>query len=70
MPGGCDIGSRPMDLHLKGLQALGAKVNLEHGYIEATAANLQGGGFILISQCRGYREHYDAGVGNFGYDYN
>jgi len=47
MPGGCDIGSRPMDLHLKGLQALGAKVNLEHGYIEATAAALQGGRVYL-----------------------
>lgn len=47
MPGGCDIGSRPMDLHLKGLQALGAKVNLKHGYIEATAANLQGGRVYL-----------------------
>ena len=47
MPGGCDIGSRPMDLHLKGLQALGAKVNLEHGYIEATAATLQGGRVYL-----------------------
>lgn len=47
MPGGCDIGSRPMDLHLKGLQALGAKVNLEHGYIEATATALQGGRVYL-----------------------
>ncbi|MGE5372986.1 MAG: UDP-N-acetylglucosamine 1-carboxyvinyltransferase [Solirubrobacterales bacterium] len=47
LPGGCDIGSRPMDLHLKGLQALGAKVNLEHGYIEATAPVLQGGRVYL-----------------------
>lgn len=47
MPGGCDIGSRPMDLHLKGLQALGANVNLDHGYIEATAATLQGGRVYL-----------------------
>lgn len=35
MPGGCDIGSRPMDLHLKGVQALGAEVEIEHGYIYA-----------------------------------
>lgn len=42
LPGGCDIGSRPMDLHLKGLQALGAKVSLAHGYIEASTANLAG----------------------------
>ncbi|MGE5398247.1 MAG: UDP-N-acetylglucosamine 1-carboxyvinyltransferase [Chitinophagales bacterium] len=42
LPGGCDIGSRPMDLHLKGLQALGAKVSLQHGYIDASANTLQG----------------------------
>ncbi len=47
MPGGCDIGSRPMDLHLKGLQTLGATVSLEHGYIEATAGKLQGGRVYL-----------------------
>ncbi len=47
MPGGCDIGSRPMDLHLKGLQALGANVILEHGYIEASAGSLQGGRVYL-----------------------
>lgn len=35
LPGGCDIGSRPMDLHIKGVQALGAEVKLEHGYIYA-----------------------------------
>jgi UDP-N-acetylglucosamine 1-carboxyvinyltransferase len=35
MPGGCDIGARPIDLHLKGFQALGAEVTLGHGYIEA-----------------------------------
>ncbi len=33
LPGGCDIGTRPMDLHIKGLQALGADLELEHGYI-------------------------------------
>ena len=37
LPGGCDIGSRPMDLHIKGVQALGAEVKLEHGYIYAHA---------------------------------
>lgn len=36
LPGGCNIGSRPMDLHLKGLQAMGAAVELEHGYIKAS----------------------------------
>lgn len=37
MPGGCAIGARPIDLHLKGFQALGAEVTLGHGYIEARA---------------------------------
>jgi len=42
MPGGCIIGSRPVDLHLKGLQALGASFAMEHGYIVGTARALQG----------------------------
>ncbi len=37
LPGGCAIGSRPVDLHLSGLEALGAKIDLHEGYIEATA---------------------------------
>ncbi len=36
LPGGCAIGTRPIDLHLKGLEALGAKISIGHGYIEAT----------------------------------
>jgi len=35
LPGGCAIGARPIDLHLKGLEALGAEIRLEHGYVEA-----------------------------------
>ncbi len=42
MPGGCVIGSRPIDLHQKGLQALGATIVIEHGYLVATAPRLQG----------------------------
>src|SRR5688572_5083862 len=42
-PGGCAIGVRPIDQHLKGLRALGAKLTLDHGYVEATAARLTGG---------------------------
>ena len=42
LPGGCAIGSRPVDLHLKGLQALGAEVSVENGYIKATAKRLKG----------------------------
>lgn len=41
LPGGCAIGSRPVDLHIKGLQAMGAEINIEHGYIHATAKRLQ-----------------------------
>lgn len=41
-PGGCAIGTRPIDLHLKGFKALGAKIDLGHGYIEATAEKLVG----------------------------
>ena len=37
MPGGCNIGSRPIDLHLKGFKLLGAEVDMEHGYVEAKA---------------------------------
>lgn len=36
LPGGCAIGTRPIDLHLKGFEALGAKIDIGHGYIEAT----------------------------------
>ena len=42
LPGGCAIGSRPVDLHIKGLQAMGAEIHIEHGYIEARAERLKG----------------------------
>jgi UDP-N-acetylglucosamine 1-carboxyvinyltransferase len=42
IPGGCAIGARPIDLHLKGLEKLGAKIVQEHGYIEARAQKLKG----------------------------
>lgn len=41
-PGGCAIGVRPVDQHLKGLEALGAKVELTHGYVEASSERLRG----------------------------
>jgi UDP-N-acetylglucosamine 1-carboxyvinyltransferase len=47
LPGGCAIGSRPVDLHLKGLRALGATVNIEHGYVEAIAEKLYGASIYL-----------------------
>ena len=46
-PGGCEIGQRPVDLHLKGLQALGAEVLDERGMIYCTGENLRGGTVIL-----------------------
>jgi UDP-N-acetylglucosamine 1-carboxyvinyltransferase len=42
LPGGCAIGLRPVDQHLKGLQAMGAEINLDHGYIDARATRLTG----------------------------
>ncbi len=42
MPGGCAIGGRPIDLHIKGLESMGATISYEHGYIEARAERLKG----------------------------
>jgi UDP-N-acetylglucosamine 1-carboxyvinyltransferase len=42
LPGGCAIGSRPVDQHIKGLQAMGARIDIEHGYIHARAERLKG----------------------------
>ncbi|WP_119718791.1 UDP-N-acetylglucosamine 1-carboxyvinyltransferase [Cognatilysobacter tabacisoli] len=42
LPGGCAIGSRPVDLHIKGLQSLGADITVDHGFIKARAARLKG----------------------------
>src|SRR5947209_7613485 len=46
-PGGCAIGARPIDLHIKGLERLGASIKQEHGYIGATAERLRGGHVIF-----------------------
>jgi UDP-N-acetylglucosamine 1-carboxyvinyltransferase len=42
LPGGCAIGQRPVDQHIKGLQALGAQIEIEHGYVVARASRLRG----------------------------
>ncbi|AJY12771.1 UDP-N-acetylglucosamine 1-carboxyvinyltransferase [Burkholderia dolosa AU0158] len=42
LPGGCAIGARPVDQHIKGLQAMGAEISIEHGFIEARAKRLKG----------------------------
>ncbi len=44
LPGGCAIGSRPVDLHIKGLQAMGAQISIEHGYIHAQVPSRGNGG--------------------------
>jgi UDP-N-acetylglucosamine 1-carboxyvinyltransferase len=43
LPGGCAIGSRPVNLHIKGLEALGARVKMEHGFVIVSADKLKGG---------------------------
>ena len=48
LPGGCNIGSRPIDQHLKGFRALGADVDIEHGKIVAEADHLKGPTFISM----------------------
>lgn len=47
LPGGCAIGARPVDLHLKGFESLGVKLNIDHGYVDAVADDLRGGIIIL-----------------------
>jgi len=47
MPGGCAIGGRPIDLHLKGLEMMGAVITQEHGYLEARAARLKGAHIVF-----------------------
>ncbi|MDF0604502.1 UDP-N-acetylglucosamine 1-carboxyvinyltransferase [Neisseriaceae bacterium TC5R-5] len=47
LPGGCAIGSRPVDQHIKGLVAMGAEVDIEHGYVKAKARRLRGARIIM-----------------------
>src|SRR5271170_3155451 len=47
LPGGCAIGARPIDLHIKGLERLGAKITQEHGYVEASATRLKGAEIVF-----------------------
>jgi UDP-N-acetylglucosamine 1-carboxyvinyltransferase len=47
LPGGCAIGSRPIDLHLRGLERLGAEISLSQGYVEARAARLKGARIVF-----------------------
>src|SRR5204862_5290555 len=47
LPGGCAIGQRAIDLHIKGLELLGAKITQEHGYVEASASRLKGAEIVF-----------------------
>jgi len=47
LPGGCAIGARPVDQHVKGLQAMGATISVEHGYMNATAERLRGAHIVM-----------------------
>jgi UDP-N-acetylglucosamine 1-carboxyvinyltransferase len=47
MPGGCAIGGRPIDLHIKGLEAMGATITYDHGYLEARADRLKGAHIVF-----------------------
>jgi UDP-N-acetylglucosamine 1-carboxyvinyltransferase len=47
LPGGCAIGARPIDQHLKGLAAMGARIELEHGYVNARARRLRGATIVF-----------------------
>ncbi|MFP4465463.1 MAG: UDP-N-acetylglucosamine 1-carboxyvinyltransferase [Candidatus Goldiibacteriota bacterium] len=47
LPGGCAIGARPIDLHIKGLRKLGAKIEMKHGYVKASAKRLKGARIVF-----------------------
>src|SRR5687768_11571405 len=47
LPGGCAIGQRPVDQHVKGLQAMGASITIEHGYMHASAERLRGARILM-----------------------
>ena len=57
LPGGCAIGARPIDQHLKGLKKLGVEIKLEHGYVEAKADGLVGSEIIFDMPTVGGTEH-------------
>ena len=57
LPGGCAIGSRPIDLHIAGLQKMGATITIEHGYVRAEASRLQGADIHFDKQTVGGTEN-------------
>ena len=57
MPGGCDIGARPIDFHVKGIQALGAHIKMDHGFVEAECDRLKGAQVYLNFPSAGATQH-------------
>ncbi len=57
MPGGCDIGARPIDFHVKGIQMLGAHINMDHGFVEAECDRLKGAQVYLNFPSAGATQH-------------
>jgi len=57
MPGGCDIGSRPVDFHIRGIQTLGAHLVIDHGFVEAECDQLCGGQIYLNFPSAGATQH-------------
>jgi UDP-N-acetylglucosamine 1-carboxyvinyltransferase len=57
LPGGCAIGTRPIDLHLEGMKALGAEVNLDQGYVHASAKKLKGARIVFETTTVGGTEN-------------
>lgn len=62
LPGGCSIGKRGVDLHIKGLQALGAEIQINQGYVEATASKLEGKEILLDTPSVGATENIMLGA--------
>ena len=63
LPGGCDIGSRPIDQHLKGFRALGAKIEIECGAVHAHAIDLVGAHLSGYGFCRRNHQHHGGTYG-------
>ena len=59
LPGGCDIGSRPIDLHMKGFRSMGADIDIAHGLVIARQRSLRHTSYIWISFCRCHNQYYD-----------
>ena len=57
LPGGCAIGERPINLHIEGLQKMGAKIHIEHGYVEAEAGRLRGAAIAVPFRSVGATEN-------------